>query len=138
MELILVFHLAEELYGLEVSQVQEVVEAPRIDYIPLAPAGFLGAINFHGSILPVLDLVGHLGFAAGERDLRLIVLPPQVSSLGLAVTSLVGIVPLEHDALLPYRQERESAVYIRAAFSHDRGMINLLDVPRLLNSLEHG
>lgn len=136
MELILVFQLAGELYGVEVSQVQEIVEAPRIDHIPLAPPRFLGAINFHGSILPVLDLVGHLGFAAGEHDGRIIVLPPQVCSLGLAVSSLVGIVPMERDALLPYRQERESPVYIRAVFGHDRGMINLLDVPRLLSSLE--
>ena len=61
MDRVLLFRLGDDLYALEVDQVQEVVESPRYHYIPRAPAGFAGAINFHGSIVPVLDLAAFFG-----------------------------------------------------------------------------
>jgi purine-binding chemotaxis protein CheW len=136
MDLVLTFHLGEELYGLEVAQVQEIVEAAGFDYIPLAPAGYLGALNFHGAILPVLDLAGHLGLSGGQRDPRIIVLPPATCALGLGVSAVGRILPLERDKLLPFRQEREQDAFIRAVFNHNGDMINLLDLPGMLASLE--
>ncbi len=136
MDLVLTFRLGEELYGLEVAQVQEIVEASGFDYIPLAPAGYLGALNFHGTILPVLDLAGHLGLSGAQRDPRIIVLPPATCALGLGVSAVGRILPLERDKLLPLRQEREQDAFIRAVFNHNHDMINLLDLPRMLASLE--
>ncbi len=136
MELVLLFRLADETYGLEVAQVQEIVEAPNFDYIPLAPPPFVGAINFHGSILPVIDLPGYLGFAKAERDGRVIVLPPHICILGLTVTVLGRIVPLARESLLPPGGDRQQDAYIRGVINHCGEMINLLDIPRLLASLE--
>jgi purine-binding chemotaxis protein CheW len=136
MDLVLTFRLGEEVYGLEIAQVQEIVEATGFDYIPLAPAGFLGAINFHGAILPVLDLTGYLGLAGTQRDQRVIVLPPSTCALGLGVTLIGRILPLERDRLLPFRQERETDAFIREVFNHNGDMINMLDLPRVLASLE--
>lgn len=136
MDLVLTFRLGEELYGIEVSQVQEIVEAPSFDYIPLVPPGYLGAINFHGVILPVLDLAAHLGFADCGRDPRVIVLPAATCVLGLGVTTVGRIYPLERDQMLPYRQERSEEVFIREVFNRDGEMINMLDLARMLASLE--
>ena len=136
MELVLAFRLADESYGIEVAQVQEIVEAPSFDYIPLAPPPFVGAINFHGSILPVIDLAGYLGFAGTARDGRVIVLPPQLCILGFTVTALGRIVPLAREALLPPGGERQQDTFIRGVLNHHGEMINLLDIPRLLASLE--
>jgi len=136
MDLTLTFRLGEELYGLEVADVQEIVEAPDFDYIPLAPAGYLGAINFHGTILPVLDLARYLGLESPQRDRRVIVLPPATCSLGLGVTAVGRILPLEREKLLPYLQDREGEAYIREVFNHQGDMINMLDLARLLASLE--
>lgn len=135
MEMVLTFRLGEEVYGLEVTQVQEIVEAPVLDYIPRAPRDYLGAMNFHGSILPVLDLGARLGFGQGERDGRVVVLPPAVGFLALAITRLGRIVPLEREHLLPCRQERERETFIREIYDRDGELINLLDLERLLSSL---
>ncbi|AMV73862.1 chemotaxis protein CheW [Desulfuromonas carbonis] len=136
MDLTLTFRLGEELYGLEVADVQEIVEAPDFDYIPLAPAGYLGAINFHGTILPVLDLAGYLGLEASQRDRRVIVLPAATCPLGLGVTAVGRILALEREKMLPYLQDREREAYIREVFNHQGDMINMLDLARLLASLE--
>lgn len=136
MEQVLIFRLGEELHALEVAHVQEVVESPRYHYIPLAPAAFLGAINFHGSILPVLDLGVCLGIAGDQRDGRIVVLATALCSLALAVSAIRRIVPLDAEALLPPRIEGPLAGCSRGVFSLDDETINLLDAARLLASLE--
>ena len=134
---LLAFQLGSEMYGLEVTHIQEVVESPPLYYIPRAPASLLGAINFHGSILPVLDLAACLGFGEKERDLRIIVLTPEEAQLALAVSAIVGIVPFAEEALLPGQEGQALAACIRAVLP-DRGeMINLLDLDRLLVSLDN-
>jgi len=136
MEQVLVFRLGEELYALAVADIQEVIESPHYHYIPLAPAAFSGAINFHGSILPVLDLGACLGFAGDRQNGRIIVLATSLCRLALAVTAIQRIVPLDADALLPSLKGCRLAGCSRAVFSLDGEMINLLDAARLLTSLE--
>lgn len=136
MEQVLIFRLGEELYALEVAHIQEVIEPPPYHYIPLAPAAFPGAINFHGNILPVLDLGACLGFAAGQQNGRIIVLATSLCRLALAVTAIQRIVLLDADALLSSREDGRRANCSRAVFSLDGEMINLLDAAQLLASLE--
>jgi len=136
MEQMLVFGLGAELYGLEVTQIQEIVERPAIHYIPRAPARLLGAVNFHGSIIPVLDLATFLGFPPGELSPRVLVLPFQLCSLALAVHSTQRIVAIDADALMPVDRERQEESCIRAAMNCKGQIINILDVPSLLARLE--
>jgi len=132
----LVFGLGDELYGLDVIDIQEIVERPVIHYIPRAPEQLLGAVNFHGSIIPVLDLAVFLGFPPGELSPRVVVLPFQLCSLALAVHSTQRIVPIDTEALMPVDQERLRKSCIRAAMNCNGEIVNILDVPSLLARLE--
>lgn len=136
LEQLLAFRLGGELYGLEIAHIQEVVEAPPLYTIPRAPAAMPGALNFHGSILPVLDLAAFLDFATGKRDARVLVLSPAVAHLALAVTALRGVIPFAPESLLPTREEQTRATCIRAVLTQGREMINLLDLKTLLGRLE--
>jgi purine-binding chemotaxis protein CheW len=133
---LLVFRLGDEIYGLEVTHIQEIVEAPQLYYIPLAPAILLGAMNFHGNILPVLDLTACLGFGQEAHDHRIIVLALADGQLALAVSALSGIISFAAEELLGVEEDREPRAHVRAVLP-DRGeMINLLDLDRVLGSLE--
>ena len=136
MEQLLAFRLGGELYGLEIAHIQEVVEAPPLYTIPRAPAAMPGALNFHGSILPVLDLAAYLNFATDKRDARVLVLSPAVAHLALAVTALRGVVSFAPETLLPTREEQTRDTCIRAVLNQGGDMINLLDVKTLLGRLE--
>jgi purine-binding chemotaxis protein CheW len=136
MEQVLVFDLGEERYGLELGHIQEVADAPGLHYIPQAPGYFLGAINFHGQILPVLDLCRFLDLPTGPHDPRKIVLAAEGWALALAATAVHRIVPLAAEALLPFQGSPGRETFIRAVFHHQERMINLLDLPRLLQRLE--
>jgi purine-binding chemotaxis protein CheW len=60
------FLLGDELLGLPVEDVQEVVLVQPLTAIPLAPDLFLGLLNLRGQVMPVLDLARTMGI--GERD----------------------------------------------------------------------
>jgi purine-binding chemotaxis protein CheW len=50
------FHLAEEEYGIGIDNVQEIIRASDITYVPGAPSHVKGVINLRGKIIPVVDL----------------------------------------------------------------------------------
>ena len=134
MELILVFALGEERYALEVAQIQEVVEAPALFFVPRAPDLILGAVNFHSQVMPVFDLGRFLDLGDGrcDRDIRVVVLAHGGCRLALAVQHVEGFRPLLPESVIPESEERRTKTYIRAVQSHGDDMINLLDLERLL------
>ena len=50
------FHLGDELFGIDVAHVQEVLVSQRITPVPLAPAAVLGVVNLRGQIVTAIDL----------------------------------------------------------------------------------
>lgn len=136
MRQVLVFCLGDELYGLHVDHIQEVVEASTLHYIPRAPDHFLGAINFHGSILPVLALDTVLGFEPRQRDQRVVVLPPAFCALALAAHRIRGFVSCNSESLVPVDEERRGSSFIESVLSREEEMINVLDLHALIAHLE--
>lgn len=136
-DLLLLTRLGETLYGVEIGHVQEIVEAPPTYYIPRAPACFSGAVNIRGGVLPVLDLPLYLGYAGDRRDGRVIVLAPHLCSMALKVTSVGRIVPYNRQSLLPPMERRTRDSFVKAMVEREGETVNLLDLPRLVESLEH-
>jgi len=136
MELVLIFKLADEWFGLEVNDLQEIVESPELNYVPRSPDWILGAMNFHGNIVPVLDLAKYMGLADSAYGDRVVVLPIGQKALALGVSGIHRIVPLDPDLMLPCQQEEQKELHIRMLYNHDGTMVNMLDLPSLLSSLE--
>ncbi len=64
----LVFRVADELYAITVSAVDEVVEAMPVTFVPRAPDFLQGIINLRGRIIPVMDLRTRLGLEEHQQD----------------------------------------------------------------------
>ena len=134
MALTLIFKLGEEVYGLEINAIQEIIEDPSQYYVPRAEGVLKGAINFHGQILAEIDLPTLLGLAGEERDHRRVVLTPEFRSLVLTVSDIQKIVKLDLSALQPPPENtRQSA--IRGVADLDGRMVNLLDTSEVINQL---
>lgn len=50
------FHLGEELYGVNILDVKEIVRLQAVRVIPNAPYYVEGIINLRGEIIPIIDL----------------------------------------------------------------------------------
>lgn len=60
---LLIARLGEERIALGVEAVREVVDAPQVTPLPLAPVGLAGQLTVRGTLLPVLDAGPLLGIA---------------------------------------------------------------------------
>ena len=52
----LAFHLGNEVFGIDVMKVREIIGVQDITVVPHAPATVKGVINLRGKVIPVLDL----------------------------------------------------------------------------------
>lgn len=132
---LLPFRLGAETYALELNAVQEVVEDRPIFPLPGAPGTVLGAISFHGRIIPVVDLPALLGFPAAEPAARLIVLADKRLPIALQVHTLQRVlnVDLKQGTLA---QSDSEADCIRSVLNWREEMISLLDLEKLYILLE--
>lgn len=65
---VLEFALGDDRFALPANDVIEVVRAVAITPLPGAPAAVAGAIDFHGTLVPVFDLRPRFGYPARALD----------------------------------------------------------------------
>jgi len=133
---VMTFSLADEVYGIEIAAIQEIIEAPQRFFIPGAPEYYQGAINFHGAITPVRDLARLLGLPEAPFDERVIALRSKTCTLALAIHGLRSIVTVVANELLPCDEQRERDFCIQNILNHDNQMINILELSTLLSRLD--
>jgi purine-binding chemotaxis protein CheW len=89
----LLFTLSGRRYAFDLAQVLEVVEQPATWPIPLAPPCYHGAMNFHGTIVAVMDLAMFLGLPGGHVSEKVIVLDTRIAALAFTVEGIIRITP---------------------------------------------
>lgn len=135
MVLTLIFNLGEDVYGLEIDAIQEIIEDPPLHYVPRATGVLSGALNFHGRILAVIDLPALLDFAEAQRDHRRVVLTNQFNSLVLTVSGIQRIASLDLSTLQPPPPQPGQRA-IRGVAAMDETLVNMLDIEEIINRLE--
>jgi chemotaxis signal transduction protein len=89
----LVFGLSGRRYAFDLAHVAEVVEQSVTWPIPLAPPCYNGAMNFHGTIVAVMDLALFLGLPGGSGAEKVIVIDTRIAALAFSVESIIRITP---------------------------------------------
>lgn len=132
---LLPFEVGNEIYALELIDIQEIVEAPKLHPFPAAPDMVSGAIAFHGRIVPVVNLPYLLGFDTNQGNPRLIVLANQYGPFALMVDRLRPLIGLDKS----FVKDDESATKepsVRSIFAWNNTMISLLDVKYVVAAIE--
>ena len=127
--------IADQLFGIPVLQVQDVLGSQRITRIPLAPPEVAGSLNLRGRIVTAVDCRARLGLpplAADERMSIVVEYEGELYSLLVdavgEVLSLAGSTFEKNPATLDSRWRDVSGGIYRL---NERLMV-VLDVPRLL------
>lgn len=136
MALTLLFTLGDETYGLEIDAIQEIVEDQVLHYVPRARGVLTGAVNFHGRILPVIDLPLLLGFADRQRSSRRLVLSTAHHALVLTVNGVERIVELDIPSLQPPSAAAEGRA-VRGLVEYDGQTVKLLDTVAICAQLDY-
>ena len=129
------FKIGVDAFALSFNHIQKVVESPELNPIPLAPSFFLGALNFHNHIIPILNLTAYLDVFSQERDSRIIVLDLRHHRLGLAVGKIEGKMNLAEIKALPGVPSSLLSKVSRLVALEDGSPVRILEPADLKNHL---
>ena len=135
------FRVAEDLFGLPVEAVEEVVRVPEtLTRLPKAPAFVEGVMNLRGTALPVIDQRRRFDLEpAGEMPgRRIIVLSFEGTRAGFIVDRVTDVRRLPASAILaaPEMDEDQARIVPRVASLEDDTLVLLLDPKALLDTTE--
>ena len=140
----LTFLLGEEIFGVEVVQVREILDLVAITRVPQMPDYMLGVINLRGSVVPVIDLRRKFGLPTREttRDNCIVVLEVdfggEVTVVGALADAVQEVLELGADAIEPAPRlgMKLKTEFIRGMGKKDEQFLILLDINRIFSSDE--
>lgn len=133
-----VFQLAGESYGVNISRVREIIRMQDITEIPQTLDYIKGVINLRGRVTPVIDLRRRFGFAPGEHtnSTRIIVVQMLDQLIGIIVDSVNEVLPVPSGAIEPPSPiiAGVDSKYLKGIAKLDDRLIVILDLDNVLNA----
>ena len=138
---VLTFQLGEELYGIDILQVQEIRGWAPVTRIPQSRAHVLGVLNLRGAIVPIIDVRIRFGLSdAAFTPLTVIIVISVMTDAGrrecgLVVDSVSDVVDLSADSIRPAPEMQNSAcaAYIQSLATVEDRMLILLNADDLVS-----
>ncbi len=134
------FSLADETYGIDVMQVQEVLRVSDIAPVPGAPSYVLGILNLRGNVVTVIDTRARFGLPSREVDesSRVIIIEANRQVVGMLVDGVSEVVEIATESIesAPNVGNDEGARYIQGVCSGDDRLLILVDLNKLLDREE--
>lgn len=121
---LVVFRLANDVYGIEIQAVREIIRIHDVTRVPNAPEFIEGVINLRGRICPVMDLRRRFGVdvADASSESRIVVVEIQGEDVGMIVDAVTEVLRVSGERVQP-----PSSVVTSAGTRVVEGIVNLGD-----------
>ncbi len=137
---IVIFKLAEEYFGIEISTVESIVKLQKITRIPHAPDYMKGVINLRGEILPVMDLEKRFNQHDFEMtsETRIVVINIGGVKMGMIVSGVSEVLNIEDSVIekTPPILTTMETEFITGVVKLEARLVILLDLARVLSLQE--
>ncbi len=134
------FKLENEMYGVNVMQVQEVLRYTEIAPVPGAPNYVIGIINLRGNVVTVIDTRVRFGLMPSEvsENSRIVIIEAEKQVIGILVDGVAEVVYLRSSEIdvAPNVGTDESAKFIQGVSNRDGELLILVDLNRFLSDEE--
>ncbi|MBO5137371.1 MAG: chemotaxis protein CheW [Spirochaetaceae bacterium] len=141
------FQLGEELYGVDIMDVKEIVKVQTVRPIPNAPYYVEGIFNLRSEIIPIINL--HKRFRLKKVELEaddeddefqggFIILNIDGLKIGIIIDRIARVIPVTRDEVKPPPQMLSGigTEYIHGVIRQEQGYLIILDIRRLFNPKE--
>jgi purine-binding chemotaxis protein CheW len=129
---IVLFTLNEVLYGVDVNQVQGVLEVMEITKVPNAPHYIEGVTNLRGDVIPVVDLRKKFGldYNQAESDGKMMVIGQGERATGILVDSVMEVLNISNDDVeeVPDVVSTVDSEHVLGVAKHKDDLVILLDL----------
>lgn len=134
------FRLAQEEYGIEITQVQEIILMGEITRVPQTADYIKGLINLRSTVIPIVDLRLRFGLALGDMtdETRIMVVNVAGKTIGIIVDGVSEVLRVSQSQIAPppptvagLGQE-----YLTGLVKLDSRLLILLDINKILGEEE--
>lgn len=140
----LTFKLDDEVFGLAIGKVREVLDFTTITKVPRTPEYMRGVINLRGSVVPVVDLHLKFGLAQTEKTVNTCIIIVEISMegeitvLGALADSVQEVVELEPEQIEPAPKigTKLNTEFIKGMGKREDQFIILLDIDKVFSNEE--
>lgn len=134
------FQLGNEEYGVDISQVQEIIRMVEITHVPRAPRFMEGVINLRGQLIPIIDLRTRFGMPRAQhtKSTRIVVTEIGTKRVGIVVDSVSEVlnIPIEQVEDAPDMIAGVGTEYIQGVGKVNDRLIILLDLTMVMSGEE--
>lgn len=139
-EQLVIFSLADEYYGLDISDVEGIINMQAITTLPQAPAFVVGVTSLRGKVLPVVDLRKRFGLPqeGASKDTRIIVVDVAGANVGMVVDAVSEVMNVPVEAIEPPSSlvTTVDSDFIKGIAKVEERLVILLDLAKLLTAGE--
>ena len=141
------FQLGEELYGVDIMDVKEIVKIQNVRSIPNAPYYVEGIFNLRSEIIPIINL--HKRFRLKKIEIKdedmtdefeggFIILNIDGLKIGIIIDRVARVISVNRDEIKPPPQMLSGigTEYIHGVVRQDNGYLIILDIRSLFNPKE--
>lgn len=140
----LTFKLDEEVFGLAIGKVREVLDFTAVTRVPQTPAYMRGVINLRGSVVPVIDLNLKFGMKETVKTVNTCIIiaeiemDGEVTVLGALADSVQEVVELDQDQIEPAPKigTKLNTDFIKGMGKREEVFIILLDIDKVFSHEE--
>jgi chemotaxis-related protein WspB len=137
--LFVAFRIGNDQYGIDAASVVELLPLVNVKQLPQAPRGIAGLLDYHGALLPAIDL----SLLAVDRPSRRVMstrvavvqytpADGQQVLLALILESAVQTVRRDAADFAPSGVDIPEAPYLGGVARHDGGVLQEIEVARLI------
>lgn len=131
-----VFTLGSEKYGLNISEVREIIRYTATTMMPQTPEYIDGIINLRGQIVPVVKLTSRFQIAGRETgDRKIVIVEIGAHHVGLIVDEVTEVLAVE-DQQVDKAPETVGNPFINGIAKVKEELVILLDIQNLFSDRE--
>ena len=138
------FRLGEELYGVNIMDVKEIVRLQNVRVIPNAPYYVEGIIKLRSEIIPIIDLHKRFNIqsTAKPEDIEIeggfIILDIEGSKIGIIIDKVERVVTIKEEDVKepPQMLSGIGNEYIEGVVREEHGYLIMLNTRKLFNASE--
>lgn len=135
-----VLDLGSEYYGVDISNVREIIRMQTITRVLGAPPYVEGIINIRGQVIPVVDLRKRLELTVGEQTSvsRIVLVTINGKDIGVIVDAVIEVLCIPRSSIEPVSSMVSSieSDYLRGIAKLESRLIILLDLGKVLAMMD--
>lgn len=139
------FRLNNEMYGIDILSIKEIIDYGNITCVPMMPKFIAGVINLRGSVVPVVDLAFRFSEEASARTRKssIVILEVKIDAekqieIGITVDEVNKVMDVLNSAIEPSPAfgTKIRTDFISGVAKVDEQLLMLLDIGNILKISE--